>query len=392
MKLTPEQKKIVIIGMQIAAFAIAIAFLFFNLPVLWNMFLTFLGMIQPFLIGLSIAFIVNIPMRRIESLIGRLPLGPMITRVLSMLIAYAIIFAFVFLTFAVIIPNVITSMQLFIHAIPDVLRAARSFVQHADWLGSLKESINDAINQVINNVNNLTLQEFINTYFKGVDLQALISQFAQNILTQLGSVLNITMSALISFIFSIYALLSKEKLSRAAKRIIYTFLSERHADTVMYVSYTAFDSFYNFFTGQFLEAILLGTMNYVGMNLLGMEYSLMVSLMVMMGALIPLVGAFLSGLLGAFTLLTISPLHAATYLVFLICLQQLEGNIIYPRVVGQQTGLPGILVLLAVLVGAASFGFVGMFLFVPLVSTVHTLLMDYTDRRITEKRLNLERK
>lgn len=392
MKLTPEQKKIVIIGMQIAAFAIAIAFLFFNLPVLWNMFLTFLGMIQPFLIGLSIAFIVNIPMRRIESLISRLPLGPMITRVLSMLIAYAIIFAFVFLTFAVIIPNVITSMQLFIHAIPDVLRAARSFVQHADWLGSLKESINDAINQVINNVNNLTLQEFINTYFKGVDLQALISQFAQNILTQLGSVLNITMSALVSFIFSIYALLSKEKLSRAAKRILYTFLSERHADTVMYVSYTAFDSFYNFFTGQFLEAILLGTMNYVGMNLLGMEYSLMVSLMVMMGALIPLVGAFLSGLLGAFTLLTISPLHAATYLVFLICLQQLEGNIIYPRVVGQQTGLPGILVLLAVLVGAASFGFVGMFLFVPLVSTVHTLLMDYTDRRIAEKRLNLERK
>lgn len=392
MKLTPEQKKIVIIGMQIAAFAIALAFLFFNVPVLWSMFLTFLGMIQPFLIGLSIAFIVNIPMRRIEALVSRLPIGPKIARVLSMLIAFAIIFAFVFLTFAVIIPNVITSMQLFIRAIPDVLRAARSYVQHADWLGSLKASINDAINQVINNVNNLTLQEFINTYFKGVDLQALISQFAQNLLTQLGSVFNITMSALVSFIFSIYALLSKEKLSRAAKRIIYTFLSERHADTVMYVSYTAFDSFYNFFTGQFLEAILLGTMNYIGMNLLGLEYSLMISLMTMMGALIPLVGAFLAGLLGSFMLLTISPLHAATYLVYLICLQQLEGNIIYPRVVGQQTGLPGILVLLAVLVGAASFGFVGMFLFVPLVSTVHTLLMDYTDRRIAEKHLNLERK
>ncbi|WP_071705271.1 AI-2E family transporter [Murdochiella vaginalis] len=392
MKLTQEQKKIVIIGMQIAAFAIALAFLFFNVPVLWSMFLTILGMIQPFLIGLSIAFVVNIPMRRIESLISRLPFGPTLTRALAMLLAYAIIFAFVFLTFAVIIPNVITSMQLFIRAIPDVLRAARSFVQNADWLGSLKESINDAINQVINNVNNLTLQEFINTYFKGVDLQTLISQFAQNILTQLGSVLNITMSSLVSFIFSIYALLSKEKLSRAAKRIIYTFLSERHADTVMYVSYTAFDSFYNFFTGQFLEAILLGTMNYVGMNLLGLEYSLMISLMVMMGALIPLVGAFLAGLLGAFMLLTISPLHAATYLVYLICLQQLEGNVIYPRVVGQQTGLPGILVLLAVLVGAASFGFVGMFLFVPLFSTVHTILMDYTDRRIAEKHLNLERK
>lgn len=392
MKLTPEQKQIVLMGMQIAAFALILAFLFYNLPVLWSMFLALLGMIQPFLIGLSIAFIVNIPMRRIEALIARLPLGPKMTRVLAMLISFAIIFAFMFVTFAVIIPNVITSLQIFIRATPDVLRSARAYVQHADWLGSLKESINDAINQVINNVNNLTLQEFINTYFQGVDLQALISQFAQNILTQLGSVLNITVSALVSFIFSIYAIMSKEKLSRAAKRIIYTFLSERHADTVMYVSYTAFDSFYNFFTGQFLEAILLGIMNYIGMKLLGLEYSLMISLMTMMGALIPLVGAFLAGVLGALMLLTISPIHAATYLVYLVCLQQLEGNIIYPRVVGQQTGLPGMLVLLAVIVGAASFGIVGMFLFVPLVSTVHTILTDYTDRRIAEKHLNLERK
>lgn len=160
----------------------------------------------------------------------------------------------------------------------------------------------------------------------------------------------------------------------------------------MYVSYTAFDSFYNFFTGQFLEAVLLGVMNYVGMNLLGLEYSLMISLMTMMGALIPLVGAFLAGVLGAFMLLTISPLHAITYLVYLTCLQQMEGNIIYPRVVGQQTGLPGIWVLLAVLVGAASFGILGMFLFVPLVSTFYTILMDYMDRRIVEKNLNLERK
>ena len=392
MKLTPEQKKIVLIGIRIASFSLVLGFLLYNFPVLVNMLLTLLRIIQPFLIGLVLAFIVNIPMRRIESLLARLPLNPKVTRVLAMLIALAIIVAFVFLAFTVIIPNVINSMQIFIRAIPDVLRKARTFVEHADWLGSLRESINDAINQVMSNVNNLSLQEFIDTYFKGVDIQTLISQFAQNLLTQIGSVINIAMSSLLAFIFSLYALLSKEKLSRAAKKMIYTFLSERHADAVMYVSYTAFDSFYNFFTGQFVEALLLGTMNYIGMSMLGLEYALMISLMTMLGALIPLVGAFIAGLLGAFMLLTISPLHAITYLVYLVCLQQLEGNIIYPRVVGQQTGLPGILFLLAVLVGAASFGFVGMFLFVPLVSTIHTILMDYTDRRIAEKHLNLDRK
>ena len=392
MKLTPQDKRIVLIGLRITAFAIILAFLFYNLPVLWEMFLALLGMIRPFLIGLSIAFIVNIPMRRIEALILRLPVSPKVARPLSMLLSFAIIIAFVFITFAIIIPNVITSLQIFIRAIPDGLRAVRSFIQNATWLGSLRYTINDAISQVINNVNNLTLQEFINTYFKGVDLQALISQFAQNIFTQISSVVSISVSALVSFIFSIYAITSKERLSHQSKKFIYTFFSEKQADTLMYVSYTAFDSFYNFFTGQFLEAVLLGVMNYVGMNLLGLEYSLMISLMTMMGALIPLVGAFLAGVLGAFMLLTISPLHAITYLVYLTCLQQMEGNIIYPRVVGQQTGLPGIWVLLAVLVGAASFGILGMFLFVPLVSTFYTILMDYMDRRIVEKNLNLERK
>ncbi len=392
MKLTPQEKRIVLIGMRITAFAIILAFVVYHLPEIWKMIQFLMNVATPFLYGLGIAFIVNMPMRRIESVISRLPIGKKASRTISMLLAYALIFSFVTLTLTYILPKVVESISRFIPLIPGLLRDARSFIQNATWLGNYRDPINQYINGLIKNINTLTLQQFINTYFEGINLKELLSQVATNVFSQVGSIFGVAFSSLVSFIFSIYALSGKESLSQRTKKLIYTFLSEKQADGFMYVAYTAFDNFYNFFTGQFLEAILLAIMNYIGMTILGFDYALVISMLTLIGALIPMVGAFLAGLVGAFMLMTNSLTAALSYLIYVTVLQQLEGNIVYPRVVGQQTGLPSMLVLLAVLIGASVSGFFGMLFFVPMTATVYTILVDYMDRKMAEKNLSIETK
>lgn len=392
MKLTPEQKNTVQVGTRIAAFAVVFAYLVYNVPVIWNTLMTLIGIIQPFLVGLGIAFIVNMPMRLIEGLLMKMHLKRSQARPIAMILAILLILGFVIFTFGIVIPRVIDSIMTFVRLVPGVLTDARAWIHDATWLGNYREPINDFIDQLMMNINTMTPQQFIDTYFQQIDLQAMLQQFATNLFTRVGSIFGGLITGLAAFIFTIYILMGKERLSRTMKKFIYTFLGEKQADTIMYVSYTAFDNFYNFFTGQFLEAFLLGVMNYAGMTILGLEYALVISLLTMVGALIPLVGAFLAGLFGALMLITISPIDAISYLLYITLLQQLEGNIVYPRVVGSQTGMPGMLVMLSVIVGAALMGFAGMFFFVPLTATIYTILIDYMNRTIAEKNLRLEAK
>ncbi|MDD7593786.1 MAG: AI-2E family transporter [Peptoniphilaceae bacterium] len=392
MKLTPEQKNTIQVGTRIAAFAIVFAYLVYNVPVLWKMLMTLIGIIQPFLVGLGIAFLVNMPMRVIEGLLMKMHLKRSQARPIAMILALLFILGFVIFTFGIIMPRVIDSVMSFVRLVPNALSDARTWIHDAQWLGNYRQPINDFIDQLMMNINTMTFQQFIDTYFQQIDLKAILQQFASNIFTRVGSIFGVIVTSLAAFIFTIYILMGKERLSRSMKKFVYTFLSEKRADTVMYVSYTAFDNFYNFFTGQFLEAILLGVMNYAGMTILGLQYALVISLLTMIGALIPLVGAFLAGLFGALMLITISPIDAACYMLYITLLQQLEGNIVYPRVVGSQTGMPGMVVMLSVIVGAALMGFAGMFLFVPLTATFYTIINDYMNRTIAEKHLRLEAK
>lgn len=390
MKLTPKEKSSIKIGVRIAAFTLIFAFLLYNVPILWKGVTTLLSVIKPFLVGLGIAFVVNMPMRRIENILQRLGIKSGLSRILALLLAYIVIFAFLIFTFQIIIPRVVDSIGVFIRRVPGVLTNLRTFIKNATWMGNYQVMVTDFIDKLIMNVNTMTPQQFIDTYFQQIDLQKLLQELASNMFTQVGSIVSVLFSGLVSFIFSIYALTGKENLSRTMKKLLYTFLPEPQADAVMYLSHTTFDNFYNFFTGQFLEAVLLALMNYAGMTILGFRFALVVSLLTLIGALIPLVGAFLAGIVGALMLLTISPTAAVSYIVYVAVLQQLEGNIVYPRVVGSQTGLPGMLVLLAVLVGASTFGFLGMLFFVPITATVYTVTIDYMDRRLAEKNLKVQ--
>lgn len=160
----------------------------------------------------------------------------------------------------------------------------------------------------------------------------------------------------------------------------------------MYVLYTAYDNFFNFFTGQFIEAFVLALMNFIGMSILQIPYALVISFIIGFGSLIPLIGAVISGFIGVFLLLMISPAQAIGYAVFVIVLQQFDGNLTYPKIVGRSVGLPPIWVLLAVIVGASVLGVLGMLVSVPIASTLYDLLVDFKTRQLDRKNIQVQYK
>ena len=189
----------------------------------------------------------------------------------------------------------------------------------------------------------------------------------------IGGVTSAVANLVLGLIFAIYMLLRKDKLIRDANRIRRAYFSDEFNQKSSIVLKTANSTFQSFFVGQFVEAIILGSLCFIGMKLLKLPYAAMSGTLVGVTAFIPIVGAFIGAGISAFIILTVNPMQALIFVIFLILLQQLEGNIIYPRVVGGSIGLPSIWTLAAVTIGGGLFGILGMILGVPLVATLYKL-------------------
>ena len=197
----------------------------------------------------------------------------------------------------------------------------------------------------------------------------------------LGALGGTVMQSFIALIFALYLLAGKDRLNRQFHALADTYLPERFTRRLWYVLVTAHDTFTRFFVGQFTEAIIIGVLCTLGMALFRLPYATMIGTLVGATALLPVVGAYLGAGIGAFMILTVNPLQALVFLIFIAVLQQLEGNLIYPRVVGTSIGLPGIWVLAAVTVGGGIGGIAGMLLAVPVTATFYRLLRTDVQRR-----------
>ena len=215
-----------------------------------------------------------------------------------------------------------------------------------------------------------------------------------------GSVLNSTMSAIgsivsgmatfvIAFVFSCYVLLQKEKLSVQVKKVIYAFFSEKRAEWMLEVGSLASKAFSSFFTGQCVEALILGCMFFIVMSILNMPYTLLISVLIAFTALIPIFGAFIGCFIGAFLILMVDPMQMIIFVVTFLILQQIEGNLIYPKVVGSSVGLPSIWVLAAVTIGGSLMGVVGMLIFIPITSVVYTLFRASVYKHLRKKQRDI---
>ena len=207
----------------------------------------------------------------------------------------------------------------------------------------------------------------------------------------IGNVTSGIVNVVIGIVFALYCLSRKEILARQGRRILYSVISEKHADEVIRVMRLTNATFSNFISGQALEAVILGCLFAVAMALFKMPYIPLVSVTISVTALIPVVGAFVGCVVGAFFILVDDPLLALTFVAMFLVIQQLENNLIYPRVVGTSIGLPGMWVLVAVTVGGELMGVAGMLLMIPLASVLYTLAREFTDKKLAERNIPREK-
>ena len=337
-----------------------------------------LGIVFPFLVGAAMAFIMNVPMRAIEKRLfpeGKEKKIYRYKRGISLLLTLLFLIAIIAIVLVLILPELIKTIQLLIVSVQ----------QTADELYRQIEKMTAEYPQIRDYVTELTVDWGSLTERAVGILQNSISGVLGSTFGIIGSVFNGVFNVFVSFVFAIYVLFQKEKLSRQGKQFLYAYLPEKAAEKIISVLHLANKTFSGFLSGQCVEAVILGSMFFVSMSLLRFPYALLIGVLVSVLALIPIFGAFIACAVGFLLILMVNPMQALFFLALFLVLQQIEGNLIYPHVVGGSVGLPSIWVLAAVTVGGSLMGIGGMLIFIPLCSVCYALLRDDIYERLDKK-------
>lgn len=341
-------------------------------------------LISPFVLGAGIAFVFNVPMRAIENqLDGMRNSG--LRRVLSILLTFAALVLVIMFVVELLVPQIGATVDTLASKIPAfVERTANSLMLWLEENPDLKEWVLDQTN--LESIDWPTLVKNVIAFFS--DRVSLWMGGAVNVI---GSVTSGIVNLVIAIVFAIYCLSRKEILARQGRRILYAILPEKKTDEIIRILRLTNSTFSNFISGQALEALILGCLFAVAMAIFKMPYIPLVSVTIAVTALIPVVGAFVGCVVGAFFILVDNPVLALTFVAMFLVLQQLENNLIYPRVVGTSIGLPGMWVLVAVTVGGELMGVGGMLIMIPLASVMYTLLREFTDKRLAQRNIPEEK-
>ncbi len=343
----------------------------------WSLF-------APFVWGAGIAFVFNVPMRGIErQLDGMKNTG--LRRGLAILLTLAALVLVVMFVVELLVPQVQQTLVTLAQRIP-------AFVERTSvmLMGFMEE--NPDIQVWVMEAFDLKSLDWPTLLKDGLSFAAnQVKTMMGSAVVVIGSVTSGIVNGVISIVFAIYCLGRKEILARQGRRVLYSLLSEKRTDEIIRILRLTNSTFSNFISGQCLEAVILGCLFAVAMTIFGMPYAPLVSVIIAVTALIPVVGAFVGCVVGAFFILVDSPIQAVTFVAMFLVIQQLENNLIYPRVVGTSIGLPGMWVLLAVTVGGEIMGVGGMLVMIPLASVFYTLAREFTTKRLAERNIPEEK-
>ena len=364
-------------------YAIVLAYVFLNLDTVWNVVVTIIDLIKPFIIGICIAFVLNIPMKFFEEkVVGKLTKEKSkLRRPLSLIITIVVLVGLIIGLMTFVIPQLAESCSTLVKNVPEYVDSLEKFMNKN--INSKELLSSDVIEEVYNKILSM-----------GQNIIKIIGQVAGTIVSH---ALDITMGVtstiiniVMAFIVSIYILLSKEKLSNQIKKILYAYMKKENVIKFLKVSKIANIKFTNFVRSQVIEACILGVLCFIGMTICSMPYALLISTIIGVTALVPIFGAFVGAILSAFIVLMVSPIKVILFAVIFVVIQQIEGNLIYPFVVGNSIGLSALWVLFAITVGGNAFGVVGMLIGVPLFGVLYTLISITTNKRLEKRNINIE--
>lgn len=365
-------------------YAIGLFFVINHLELVWSVVKAAFALLMPFVFGACLAFILSIPMGFFERTILRFAkhqklhkLRRPLSLILTLLIFIGIILTVVF----IVMPELSQTFQKIGASIPGFLQEVYDWVNSwnvdwqgiESWLGEAQLDFNSLFEKLAN-----FAQGSLGGAFSS--MIGVVSSVAQGVI-----------NVVIGFIFSAYVLFAKEKMTRQGKRLMYAVMKESVVDRIIAIARLSHRTFSKFFTGQCLEALILGGLFYLTLIAFQMPYALLIAVLIAVTALIPIFGAFIGCVVGGLLILMVNPMQALWFVVIFLVLQQLEGNFIYPHVVGGSIGLPPLWVLIAVTVGGGLWGVLGMLLFIPLISVLYTLVGELIEFRLRHRSVSSEK-
>lgn len=368
MNLNKKNTKQIILLISFAAFMLWVVL---NYKLFIDLAGFIIKLIMPIIVGIAIAFIINVPMKQLERKLFKIDKRKhkKVIRIISLLLSILLILGIVILVMFLIVPE-------FIEA---VINISKSVPKSYEW-------INDIIDKIE------SLYPFITNQIKNIDVKSIIDSSivsAGNIVSLVISFLSSLISRVvvffIGFIISIYILIDKENLARQSKKVLTAFFSKEVSLEVTKIVKLANSTFSSFLTGQCLDAFLTGFEFFVILSLLKMPYALILGFLFAITALIPYVGAFITLVIGAVLVAVSNPVNAIWYVISFFVVQQFDDNFTYPRIVGGSVGLPALWALVAVLIGGSIFGFIGMIISIPIASILYSLLRDFVNLKISQK-------
>ena len=333
---------------------------------------TFFSVLKPVFIGIAFAFIANMPMRFLETRVFKrwkiCSLKRAVCQLLAMLFILLIVAAMLFL----IIPRIAGSVVALANGMDGYIESLTA------WGSDLWDRLN--LNPGVEE----RIQSAVQTILAQLDelLSALVASAAKFTVSIASTLVDVFFAAIIS----IYALFNKEKLIFQAKKVVVAIFNERRAERILDVSTRTNQALNHYFYGMIIECTILGTLCFIAMTIFGFPYALLISVVVGVTQIVPIIGPWVSALFGALIILVSDPSRVIWFIVLVLVVQQIEANVFYPRVVGNAVGLSGIWVMIAVLLGSGLFGIVGIVLCVPVMAVLYTLVSEWVNRRVEEKR------
>lgn len=343
-----------------------------------------LNIFIPFLLGGAIAFVLNVPMNFVERHLfsedkrkGKCYMQKA-ARPCSMILVLIFVFGVVAAVMFVLVPQLGNTFS-------NLGKNVQIFLPHVQAWAKQVFHNNKEIMNIVNNIE-FDWDKIMNTgigFFKNGAGSVLDST-----ITAAKSIVSGVTTFLIAFVFAIYILLQKEKLEIQAKKVLFAFVRKGRAEAIIEVCSLTYKTFSSFLTGQCLEAVILGSMFVVAMTIFRLPYALLIGIVIAFTALIPIFGAFVGCGIGVLLIFMVNPAKAAIFIVLFLVLQQIEGNLIYPHVVGNSVGLPSIWVLAAVSVGGSLMGITGMLIFIPIVSVLYALFREVVYLKLKKNKID----
>lgn len=381
---TDVYKKIFLLGLAL----LFVAYLFRNSGIIFSGLGVFIGICAPFILGGVIAFIMKIPLNFLERKVFDKIKNEKFQkhkRSISIALSFIVLILLIFLISAIIVPQLINSFNELRKSLPSFLQMAIDKTREIPYLNNYSDKLQAEYD-------NLSWNEIFNKAKSFVKSDEKSSYILNSALSTASSIVGGLVSFFLALITSIYVLAEKERLGYQATRICYSCFDNKVANKIIHVFHLLHENFFGFIRGQLTVATFIGVATFICSLILRMPNAATLGVIIGVTDLVPIIGPFLGGAMGFVMIVIEDPTKGLAFIILIIILQQIESNLVYPKLVGKEVGLPSLWTLVAITVGGSLFGVVGMWAFIPLASTIYTLIKEYTEYKIDEKNLDLRMK